>query len=266
MGGATNPAVATLLEEIARAKLRAEERRQAAAIASTVQYGVVREGDSVILRLPPAPQKPADDDCCKSGCTPCILDSYRDRLHAYDEDIQALRAQYERVLNGAPIDVSEHHIRHALPGGLLEPLQFSSIGIMHTHMLGRYARLLVLEASASNFVLALGEHVQIRATFGDGMRITRPYTPVMIKAPDGVVRPHLYVRLYGGDHRMSKYWRGISAGRRLAVRGPVATNENMTRAFASDVCVLAAAGSGIAPIFQVLQFAHVNSAYRNRRI
>ncbi|KAJ2731623.1 NADH-cytochrome b5 reductase-like [Coemansia sp. BCRC 34962] len=266
MGGATNPAVVALLEEIARAKLRAEERRQAAAAASNVQYGVVREGGSVILRLPPAPQKPADDDCCKSGCTPCILDSYRDRLHAYEEDVQALQAQYKRVLNGAPVDASEHHIRHALPGGLLEPLQFSSIGVMHTHMLGGHARLVVLEASASNFVLALGEHVQIRATFGDGVRITRPYTPVMIEAPDGVVRPHLYVRLYGEDHRMSEYWRGMSAGRRLAVRGPVATNESLTRAFASDVCVLAAAGSGVAPIFQALQFAHVNSAYRNRRI
>ncbi|KAJ2339861.1 hypothetical protein GGH92_006525 [Coemansia sp. RSA 2673] len=74
---------------------------------------------------------------------------------------------------------------------------------MHTHMLGGYARLVVLEASASNFVLALGEHVQIRATFSDGVRITRPYTPVMIEAPDGIVRPHLFVRLYGEDHRMS---------------------------------------------------------------
>ncbi|KAJ2822844.1 NADH-cytochrome b5 reductase-like [Coemansia furcata] len=266
MGGATNPAVATLLEEIARAKLRAEERRRAAAEAANVQYGVVREGDSVVLRLPPAPQKPADDDCCKSGCTPCILDSYQDRLHAYNEDVQALRAQYERVLSGAPIDASEHHIRHALPGGLLEPLRFSGIGIMHTHVIGEYARLVVLEASASNFVLALGEHVQIRATFSDGTRITRPYTPVMIEAPDRVVRPHLFVRLYGEDHRMSEFWSGVAAGHRLAVRGPVATQENMTRAFALDVCLLAAAGSGIAPIFQVLQFAHVNSAYRKRRI
>ncbi|KAJ2504179.1 NADH-cytochrome b5 reductase-like [Coemansia sp. RSA 2052] len=267
MGGATNPAVATLLEEIARAKLRAEERRRAAAEANSVQYGVVREGDSVILQLPPAPQKPADDDCCKSGCTPCILDSYQDRLHAYNEDVQALRAQYERVLSGAPIDATEHHIRHALPGGLLEPLKFTSIAVMHTHMLsGAHARLVVLEASASNFVLALGEHVQIRATFSDGSRVTRPYTPVMIEAPDGVVRPHLLVTLYGAEHRMSEFWRGVAAGHRLAVRGPVATQENMTRAFAADVCVLAAAGSGIAPIFQVLQFAHINSAYHDKRI
>ncbi|KAJ2745377.1 NADH-cytochrome b5 reductase-like [Coemansia sp. BCRC 34301] len=267
MGGATNPAVAALLEEIARAKLRAEERRRASAEAKSVQYGVVRDGDSVILRLPPAPQKPGDSDCCKSGCTPCILDSYQDRLHAYNEDVRALQAQYERVLGGAPIDASEHHIRHALPGGLLEPLQFIGIAVMHTHILGNgLARLVVLEASASNFVLALGEHVQIRATFSDGLRVTRPYTPVMIEAPDGVVRPHLFVTLYSADHRMSGFWREVEAGQRLAVRGPVTTQENMTQAFAGDVCVLAAAGSGIAPIFQVLQFAHVNSAYRNKRI
>ncbi|KAJ2877518.1 hypothetical protein IWW38_006553 [Coemansia aciculifera] len=88
----------------------------------------------------------------------------------------------------------------------------------------------------------------------------------MIEAPGGVVRPHLLVTLYDAEHRMSEFWRGVTAGQRLIVRGPIATQENMTRAFAGDVCVLAAAGSGIAPIFQVLQFAHINSAYRNKRI
>ncbi|KAJ2005979.1 NADH-cytochrome b5 reductase-like [Coemansia thaxteri] len=269
MGTATNPAVLAVLEEIARAKERAEERRRAAATAAAgEQYGVIRSGSSgeVVLRLPPAPLQPAPDDCCHSGCTPCILDAYRDRLHAYSEDVKALRAQYERVLAGEELSLGEHHIRHALPGGVLEPLQFSSIAVHEAQEVGDGGRMVMLAATALDFVLAPGEHVQIRASLGDGWRATRAYTPVMVAARDGIVRPHLFVRVYGEAHRVSQFWRAVAPGQRLAVRGPVESQTDMTRALSPATCVLVAGGSGIAPIFHVLQFASVNSAYSGRRI
>ncbi|PIA14606.1 ferredoxin reductase-like protein [Coemansia reversa NRRL 1564] len=129
----------------------------------------------------------------------------------------------------------------------------------------QYSRLFVLEASAKDFVLALGEHIHIRTQLGDGRKITRPFTPVMIEAEDGIVRPHLFIRLYE-DNEQSEYFRKLEAGARLMVRGPVTTNENLSRVFGGELCVLIAGGSGIAPIFQALQFAHINEKYYLQRI
>ncbi|KAI8317815.1 ferredoxin reductase-like protein [Martensiomyces pterosporus] len=112
--------------------------------------------------------------------------------------------------------------------------------------------------------MAVGEHIHVRAVIGNA-KLTRPFTPVMIEAADGIVRPHMFIRLYD-CHGMSTHFSRLSAGSSLSIRGPVPTSENITRAFSGKVCVLVAGGSGIAPIFQLLQFAHVNSSYHDRRI
>ncbi|KAJ1664192.1 NADH-cytochrome b5 reductase-like [Coemansia sp. RSA 1813] len=267
-----NPAVKALLEEIARAKLRAEERRIQREESSKKEYGVIKQEDgSIVLQLPPAPEKPRADECCNSGCTPCILDTYWERVRAHDDDVRALQAQYQRVLSGEPLDTSEHHIRQAHPGwGILDPLKFVGIRVMHTDELqSSYGRVFVLEATAADFVLSLGEHIHIRAnikgTDGNWQMVTRPFTPVMIEAEDSVVRPHLFIRIYEGN-RMSEYFRRLRTGQSIAARGPVTTIENLTRAFGGSLCVLVAGGSGIAPVFQALQFAHINSAYRDKRL
>lgn len=31
------------------------------------------------------PEEPDDEDCCGSGCTPCVFDLYYDRLEKYEE-------------------------------------------------------------------------------------------------------------------------------------------------------------------------------------
>ncbi len=43
--------------------------------------------------LPPPPEKPEPDECCGSGCVPCILDLYEDRLQAWRERVAAIRAR-----------------------------------------------------------------------------------------------------------------------------------------------------------------------------
>ncbi|KAJ2537802.1 NADH-cytochrome b5 reductase-like, partial [Coemansia sp. RSA 1878] len=254
-----NPAVAELLQEIARAKLRAEERRN---LATSQKYGIIRENGKLELRLPPPPAKPTSDDCCHSGCTPCIMDTYQDQLCAYNKKAADFKAQYERALDGQTIE--PHYLAERLLCGILDPLQFTPIRIMHVDYICDYSRLFVLEATARNFILALGEHIHIRADFDTKERITRPFTPVMVEAADGVVRPHLFVRLY--DNRMSEYFKKLCAGDAISVRGPVITQENLTRAFSGQMCVLVGGGSGIAPIFQALQFAHINSTYRAKHI
>ncbi|KAJ2308768.1 NADH-cytochrome b5 reductase-like [Coemansia sp. RSA 2706] len=256
-----NPAVEALMQEIARAKLRAEERRQQKLEQSRQQYGVIQtDSGQIKLQLPPPPTKPSPDECCNSGCTPCIMDTYSSQLHAYEENVARLRQQYQQQISG---ELPSCHLAEPLSFGLLDPLKFTGVRVMHVDTPTNDTRILVLEATAADFVLALGEHVQIRADLKDGP-LTRPFTPVMIPAHDGTVRPHIFVRLYANP--LSSHLGRLQAGDRLKLRGPLRTHENLTWLFSAPVCVLAAAGTGIAPIFQALEFARLNSSYQTRRI
>ncbi|WP_334188260.1 oxidoreductase-like domain-containing protein [Noviherbaspirillum sp.] len=42
---------------------------------------------------PVAPQRPVNDECCRSGCSPCVFDLYAEDLAVYEA---ALRAWEER--------------------------------------------------------------------------------------------------------------------------------------------------------------------------
>ena len=44
------------------------------------------------------PLEPEQDDCCGSGCTPCVFDTYYDRLERYEErkmELESRILEYE---------------------------------------------------------------------------------------------------------------------------------------------------------------------------
>ncbi|ORX67252.1 hypothetical protein DL89DRAFT_295016 [Linderina pennispora] len=242
-----NPAVLALYEEIARAKKRAAERKKAKEEQANAKYGSVLEGDQLVLKLPPPPLKPDADECCNSGCTPCILDTYKETMDTYASEVAVLKLNHQLALRGEVTDSAV--LKHmGLQPGLLNPLKFTMVRVIAVQQLNSYSRLFIIDADSSNFFLAAGEHIHIRATVNDA-RLTRPFTPLMIEAPDGVVRPHLLIRLY--DHGLSRYFRTLGIGDYMSVRGPVSTTGNLTKVLQGDA---------------ILQFAHVNESYRGKRI
>ena len=44
--------------------------------------------------LPRPPREPDLDDCCASGCEPCIFDVYQDRLERWEARCEAIRAAH----------------------------------------------------------------------------------------------------------------------------------------------------------------------------
>ncbi|KAJ2373461.1 NADH-cytochrome b5 reductase-like, partial [Coemansia sp. RSA 2603] len=117
-----NPAVQTLLEEIAQAKRRAAERKQHAQASGDVPS---------TTHVPQEPQPPSADECCGNGCTPCVYDTYRAQLAAYHQ------------AKPPPFIPATVHVRSSQP-------------------LGARARLLVLDASEQTFPVRLGQHVHLR--------------------------------------------------------------------------------------------------------
>ncbi|SEJ60493.1 oxidoreductase-like domain-containing protein [Achromobacter sp. NFACC18-2] len=44
---------------------------------------------------PVAPERPAPDECCHSGCIPCVYDLYDEAMDRYRDALKAWRARHE---------------------------------------------------------------------------------------------------------------------------------------------------------------------------
>lgn len=42
---------------------------------------------------PVAPERPAPDECCQSGCQPCVFDLYEEALERYEAELRAWEAR-----------------------------------------------------------------------------------------------------------------------------------------------------------------------------
>lgn len=47
------------------------------------------------LKPPPPPEKPEPNECCGSGCVPCIYDYYYDRLSEWEAKHGLSLTEYE---------------------------------------------------------------------------------------------------------------------------------------------------------------------------
>ncbi len=50
---------------------------------------------------PQPPERPGDDECCQSGCDPCVFDFYAEALQRYREELAAWEAR-EAARQGKP--------------------------------------------------------------------------------------------------------------------------------------------------------------------
>lgn len=44
---------------------------------------------------PVPPERPAPDECCNSGCIPCVYDMYDEAMDRYRDALKAWRARHE---------------------------------------------------------------------------------------------------------------------------------------------------------------------------
>jgi hypothetical protein len=42
------------------------------------------------IRIPVKPNEPSIDECCGTGCRPCVFDIYENKLERYEQDINTL--------------------------------------------------------------------------------------------------------------------------------------------------------------------------------
>ena len=51
--------------------------------------------------VPQPPPQPALEDCCRSGCTPCVFDLYEEALDRYRAELRAWQARNSAPTNSA---------------------------------------------------------------------------------------------------------------------------------------------------------------------
>lgn len=44
------------------------------------------------ISLPPKPEPPAPNECCESGCDPCVYDLYYEALREWEAEVARLKA------------------------------------------------------------------------------------------------------------------------------------------------------------------------------
>ncbi|XP_061175045.1 NADH-cytochrome b5 reductase-like [Saccostrea echinata] len=187
------------------------------------------------VSLPCPPLKPEDTDCCGSGCVPCVFDIYEQDLKIWRKECRKIKENQRNEEN-----LSDDH--------LLTDSEYRKFCITEIRQETKNCfRFRLKLPEFSSLGLKVGQHIIIRDT-NNGSAVSRQYTPISDVSCLGHF--DLLIKIY--DHgKMSHCVRQWSVGMGIEVRGPFGNlqySPNKNRKL-----FLLAAGTGIAPMSQVIQ-------------
>ncbi|OWF43058.1 NADH-cytochrome b5 reductase-like [Mizuhopecten yessoensis] len=188
--------------------------------------------------LPQPPESPLDSDCCGTGCVPCVFDIHMQEMKIWERECNRVRQRRKDRHIGIQEESAEILVE-------TEYHQFTLASITrNTKDTQLYRFHLPMDRSLG---LKLGQHVILRGQV-DGDIFTRQYTPVSdVKVTDYF---ELLIKLYE-DGKMSQFIRTWRPGTKVDLRGPF--GEFVYNPNKHARLLMLAAGSGIAPMAQVIQ-------------
>ncbi|XP_064644052.1 NADH-cytochrome b5 reductase-like [Lineus longissimus] len=196
--------------------------------------------------LPPKPEEPSQADCCGTGCIPCVFDIYDQELKLWEEDCR-------KVMEGASITKEETEADSS--DSVLSLTEYRPFAIQSISVISHDTKLYRFSLPTNGCLgLQVGQHIIMRSR-GLPSTVTRQYTPVSCVSLRGSF--DVLIKVYPKG-KMSQYVKDWKVGEEVYWRGPfgqLTYKQNQYKRI-----IMLAAGTGIAPMVQVIQHILDNEA------
>ncbi|KAG0089371.1 NADH-cytochrome b5 reductase-like [Podila epicladia] len=255
------------------------------------------------LVLPPEPRKPGPGECCGNDCDPCVNTLYYQDLEAHRRTVQELKQQYEQACRDLENGVAETLTPPTVQGSAipedkdgesreLSVRAYRPFKILKKQRLADNTLLIVCDTPSPSMITNNNVstfHILIR------FQLPRSHNPSdqdenQEKEPQFVTKAFTPVDL-PSSHRTSEMFQALrvcssssSASQDdelsvLYLRGPVRTGFDLDHTHIPDPLplgqsgvrtsktrrvVMIAAGSGVTPMYQILQQYHAELARRDQ--
>lgn len=182
--------------------------------------------------LPPKPKAPQPSDCCGSGCCPCVHD-------IYEQDLKAWRRRCDLIKSRAQEDQTD---------AAIQPHKWTEFEIIKIDQIMSSTLLYTFKIPNSQSLgMNVGQHLIVKQT-KNSRAYTRQYTPITDVHKRGIFEILIKIYPNGKVTQMIKEWK---VGDSIPWRGPFGNfvyRENTYKRI-----VMLAAGTGIAPMYQIIK-------------
>lgn len=180
------------------------------------------------------PKKPNDEDCCNSGCNPCVFDVYNKQL-----------ALYETFLESGGVGVNDRE-------NSISPLQYTPFLVIENMELCELHRLIFFKRnSVENHKLwwKPGDYFLLKFML-ENEQITRAYTPLKRGLDIDIEYDFATIVKIYENGIVSKYMYNLKKGEQTFWRGPYGMYDLLPNQF--DRIIMIAQGTGIAPYISII--------------
>ncbi|XP_071118719.1 NADH-cytochrome b5 reductase-like [Haliotis cracherodii] len=191
---------------------------------------------------PEKPIKPLDSDCCGNGCVTCVLDIYDEEVKIWEKECLQLQQSDNKHEN---VSDSEDE---ADEEPVLSKDRYRRVKIIFiTTETKDSARYRMKLPRGKSLGLCIGQHIIIRG-YLDSTPVTRQYTPISDVEIKGYFDVLIKTYPEGQMSQIVKRWK---EGEYVDIRGPFGSFSYKRNQY--QTLYLLAAGTGIAPMSQVIQ-------------
>ncbi|KAI5646590.1 oxidoreductase NAD-binding domain-containing protein [Phthorimaea operculella] len=181
------------------------------------------------------PCEPNQEDCCNSGCNPCIFDVYEQQLKKYEKFLETGQLSDEQTENAI---------------NQLEYTKFTLVKVMlvcEAHLQLFFRR--QTSSDGKKVLWKAGDHFLLKYNNGD-QSCTRAYTPILSKKQINDYDFFILVRVYENG-LVTNYLKHLQVGNETLWRGPYGSYNYKANTFSRLVMV--AQGTGIAPFISIIE-------------
>ncbi|XP_028036409.1 NADH-cytochrome b5 reductase-like [Bombyx mandarina] len=184
------------------------------------------------------PVEPNIEDCCGSGCNPCIFDIYKEQLKKYENSLK-----YGQITN------------NTLENGISQ-IKYTNFVVVDnkymndTHAIIILKRLVCNDNGMSRLWWNPGDHFLLKYA-AENKTCTRAYTPIKLKKNETDLWDFFIVVKKGNIGSVSLYLYNLQKSDITSWRGPYGKYELVPNRF--DRIIMIAQGTGLAPFISIIQ-------------